>query len=308
MAQPRISARRVIITSLVVDISDVVLNAVVAFLSGSVVMLSETLQGAADLLTSGLLLFGLNRSHRRRGRNYHFGRGRELFFWVLMAGVIMFILTGTLSVYFGAQRLLHPETITHLWLAYATLIVALLSNGYALSLSLRRLHGAQIGPHLWQHLRHSSLVETKATLILDLLGTAASTTGLIALIVYGLTGKSQVDGLGSITIGLFTAVLATALIISVKDLLVGRSATDEIEDRIRDAALEIKSVKRVLDLRTMYLGSEQLLVNIEVHMDGGLETRQIEVLIDEIKDRIRKRAPIVSHVQVELETPLIREP
>jgi len=98
------------------------------------------------------------------------------------------------------------------------------------------------------------------------------------------------------------------LISSVKDLLVGRSATSDIEDRIRQAALEVEGVKRVLDLRTMYLGSERLLVNLEVYMEGGLETRQIEGLIDEIKRRVKKRAPIVHHIQVELETPVIREP
>jgi divalent metal cation (Fe/Co/Zn/Cd) transporter len=58
----------------------------------------------------------------------------------------------------------------------------------------------------------------------------------------------------------------------------------------------------------MYLGSEQLLVNIEVHMQGGLETQEIEQLIDEVKRHIKRRAPIVGHIQVELETPIIREP
>lgn len=293
-------------TSLLVDLSDVGLNAVVAFLSGSVVMLSEALQGAADLLTSGLLLFGLQRSQRRSNRNFRFGHGRELFFWVLMAGVAMFILTGTLSVYLGVQRLFHPEPLGSLWLTYPVLGFGLVSNSYALSLSLRRLKGSLSGPKLWQHLRHSSLVETKATFILDLLGTLASFSALVALTICGITGDSQFDAIGSIIIGLMTAVFAVGLIISVKDLLVGRSATSDIEERIREAALEVSAVKRVLDLRTMYLGSEQLLVNIEVHMEGGLETKQIEKLIDQVKQRIKHRAPIVSHIQVELETPTIR--
>ena len=120
-------------------------------------------------------------------------------------------------------------------------------------------------------------------------------------------GNASFDGIGSVGIGIATAVLAVVLISSVKDLLVGRSATSDIEDRIREAALEVDEVQRVLDLRTMYLGSERLLVNLEVHMQGGLETRQIEILIDEIKHRVKKRAPIVSHIQVELETPTIRE-
>jgi len=144
--------------------------------------------------------------------------------------------------------------------------------------------------------------------VLDLLGTTAAVFGFVALGLYALTGDSRFDGAGSVAIGLVTAVLSIMLISSVKDLLVGRSATSDIEDRIRQAALEVEGVKRVLDLRTMYLGSVRLLVNLEVYMEGGLETRQIEGLIDEIKRRVKKRAPIVHHIQVELETPVIREP
>lgn len=304
----KISARRVIITSFLVDLSDVVFNLGVAALTGSVVMLAETMQGAADLLTSALLVVGLQRAGRRASKEYRFGHGRELFFWVLMGGVIMFILTATLSVWFGITRVWRPAPIEHVWLTFLALAVGGATNVYALSLSLQRLKGAHVGPRSWHRFRHSSMVETKTTLVLDLLGTTAAVFGFVALGLYVLTGDSRFDGAGSVAIGLVTAVLSIMLISSVKDLLVGRSATSDIEDRIRQAALEVEGVKRVLDLRTMYLGSERLLVNLEVYMEGGLETRQIEGLIDEIKRRVKKRAPIVHHIQVELETPVIREP
>lgn len=277
-------------------------------MSGSVVMLAEVLQGAADLITSSLLLLGLRRSERRANRHYRFGHGRELFFWVLMAGMAMLVLTATLSVWFGLQRVLHPDPIDHIWLAYGALTVGFITNVYALRVSIRRLRGAHVGPNVWQRFRHSSLIETKATLVLDLLGSVSALVGFMALAAYELTGYSAFDGIGSIIIGLATAVLAAMLISAVKDLLVGRSATTDIELAIRKAALEVDGVDRVLDLRTMYLGSERLLVNLEVHLRGGLETRQIEQLIDEIKRHIKRRAPIVHHIQVELETPSIHEP
>ena len=271
-------------------------------------MLAEALQGGADLLTSSLLWLGIHRAGKRASRQYRFGHGRELFFWVLMAGVAMFMLTATLSALFGIERIIHPEMIHNTWLTYVALVIGLATNGYALSLSLSRLHGAHVGPRLWQHFRHSSMVETKATLVLDLLGSISAIFGLTAIGLYQITGIDQFDGVGALAIGVATAVLAVMLISSVKDLLVGRSATTDIENRIRKAVLEVKEVQKVLDLRTMYVGSERLLVNLEVHMQGGLETRQIEELIDEIKRRVKRRAPIVSHIQVELETPSIREP
>lgn len=50
------------------------------------------------------------------------------------------------------------------------------------------------------------------------------------------------------------------------------------------------------------LDSERLLVNIDVHLKQNLTTREIEGLMDKIKQDIRKEVPEVKHIQVELET------
>src|SRR5262245_27484718 len=109
MKRINISARRVVTTCFAVDLYDVVLNLVTAILTGSVVVLTEALQGLADLLTSGLLWVGVQRSRRRANRAHRFGYGKELFFWILMAGVSMFVLTAGFSFYFGLRRFLNPE-------------------------------------------------------------------------------------------------------------------------------------------------------------------------------------------------------
>ena len=239
MTKHRISAERVVLTSFVVDLTDILFNVIVAVLSGSVVMLSQALQGGADLLTSTLLLIGLERSRRRASHAYSFGHGREIFFWVVMAGVSMFVLTGTLSVYFGIQRILSPEPIANLGWSFTALVVGLLTNGYAFLLSYRRLQESEGSDQFWTIFRQSSLIETKATLILDLMGTLASVFGLFALGFYQLTGNLQFDGVGAVLIGLSTAILAVGLVTSAKDLLVGRSAAPDVEARIRQAAAEI---------------------------------------------------------------------
>ena len=84
----RVSARQVVLTSFVVDLSDVILNCIITIMSGSVVMLSQAIQGAADLLTSGFLLLGLQRSKRRANRDNRFGYGRELYFWSFLSASV----------------------------------------------------------------------------------------------------------------------------------------------------------------------------------------------------------------------------
>lgn len=299
----KISARRVVWTSFAIDISDLVLNIVVAALSGSVVILSQALQGGADLLTSGLLVVGIRKSRRRRNQQYHFGYGRELFFWILMAGLSMLAGTASLSLYFGIHRLLTPETIRYLPIAYAVLAIGLVTNSYGFMLSLRRMKGPVVAPHFWHRMAHSSLVETKATLALDAMGSLAALLGLGSLAIYQITGDYRFDGLGAILVGALTAVFAVLLIIDVKEILVGRAAAPATEERIRRAVLSVPGVQQLLDLRTMVLGTERLLVNLEVHLDQTLTTPEIERLMDTIRAALKAQVPSVHFIQIELETP-----
>ena len=167
----------------------------------------------------------------------------------------------------------------------------------------RLLRNRSIGLVIRIFLR-SSLIETKTTFILDLMGVSASILGIITLFVYKFTGDYRYDGLGAILIGVVLAVFSFILLLGIVDLIIGRSASVEVEDRIRLAALRTPQVRKVLGLKTLHIGLERLLVNLDVHLKHDLTTRHIEELIDKIKEDIKKEVPEVKHIQVELETPL----
>jgi cation diffusion facilitator family transporter len=301
--KPNITARKVIVASFAVDTLDIVFAVGVAYATGSVIMLTEALEGISDLISSGLLWIGLKRSQRHDDRTHPFGYGREIYFWTLLAALIMFGVTSTVSIYFGWQRFLHPKAIDNIILAQIVLLIAFFSNGYAFYLSYKRLLKKRNFRQIIRIFYRSSLIETKTTFILDLMGTVASLLGTIALGIYILTGDMRFDGLGAILIGITLAFLAFLLLMGIRDLLVGRSASIETEAKIKKAALKIEEVKEVLDLKTLHVGSEKLLVNLEVNMESHLSTRELEELIDRIKERIQIEVPSVKYIQVELETP-----
>jgi cation diffusion facilitator family transporter len=306
MSQPatkKIKSKTVLLTSFFVDVSDVVISIVLAVASGSVVMLSEGLQGLADLLTSGLLLIGHRQSRRRANRQHRFGYGREVYFWTLMSGVGMFLITAVTSFFLGAQRFLYPEPIRYIGFTLLALLIGLITNSYAFSLSWRRLRAVHPGQSIVKTFIYSDLIEIKAAFMLDLMGTAAAFLGLVSIGVYSLTGNARFDGLGAMMVGVITAILSIFLMLEVKDLLIGKSASEDIEEKIRHAAKAVGDVKDVLDLRTMYIGSERLLVNMEVHVADDNTTDSIETIIDTIKRKVKQSVPAVKHIQVELETP-----
>jgi cation diffusion facilitator family transporter len=299
---PVISAKKVVWTSFLFNISDVFLGVVVTFLSGSVVMLSQALEGIADLISSGLLVFGLNRSRRKADATHPFGYGREMYFWTLISALIMLFITSTFITFFGWQKILHPEPLTNTYLTFIVLIFTSAVNGYALSLSYRRIVGNRSLTKIWKYFYHSSLIETKTAFVLDLMGTTASVVGLGAILLYVLTDDPRFDGYGAIAIGVILAFLAVFLLVAIKDFLVGKSVPLSTIEIIKNATHRITDVHSVQDLKAIHMGPDKILINIEINAKDDLTTNELEKVIDKVKDEIRKDLPSAGHIQVELES------
>jgi cation diffusion facilitator family transporter len=288
-----------------VDLLDVIINITVAILTGSVVMIAEAMEGLADLVAVGMMLFGYKRSKRHSNKKHPFGYGKEQYFWALMATFLIIGVTASLSFFFGLRAFLHPEPVENIVFALAVLFIAVCTNGYAFLLSYRKLAGRKSWRQFYKIFMESSEVAPKTTIILDAMGTLAALLGLIALVIYHLTGNERFDGIGAMSIGVMLVVFALLLIASTKGLVTGKSASPELEDKVNGAVLKIPEVHRVLDLRTMMLGPDKLLANVEVHLEDELTTDEIEKVIDKIKRQVRRDVPKEVHVNVEPETPPI---
>ncbi len=302
MAKQTYSDTNVVGTSLIVSVSDVLLNVLVGVLTGSTVVFAQSLQGISDLLTAAVLYTGVRRSKRKADKKHPLGYGREIFFWVLIAGVVMFIGTGFITLNLGIDQFTNPGEIDSVYIAFIMLTFGFLTNLYAFRKSVKRLRGRQ-RKNIWRVWRGSSLIETKATFIVDFLGTASAAIGLTALGLYALTGDVKFDGLGTMFVGITMMIAAVVLVLDVRDLIVGKAVPDNINRKIRSSAMSHKEVEEILDLRTLYLGSEKLLVLLEVHINDQMTTNQIEHLIDRIRAKIRKEIPQAYHLQIEVETP-----
>ena len=280
---PTPSIKRVLLTSFFVDLLDVSMNAIIAVLTGSVVMLAETFEGLADLCSAGLLLIGFKKSHRRANHLHPFGFGKEMYFWSTLAAFVMVGITATLSFSYGYREFQHPSAIHHAFVASAVLGVAIATNGYSFWLSARKLLDGKPFKELYKSFMASPHIAAKSTLVLDAMGALAAVFGLFALIMYQLTGNTQFDGIGAMLVSIVLAGSAFVLLVSIRSLVTGQSAPREMERRIRDAVREVPEVRHIVGMRTMLLGSDKLLVNIDVHLRDELTTDQVETVVEAVR-------------------------
>jgi cation diffusion facilitator family transporter len=271
---------------------------IIMLATGSVVMLAEAFEGLSDLVASGLLLIGLRLSKRRRNKKHPFGFGKSLFFWTLISAMVMLVSGAGLSIYFGVHRLLHPEEINKIYLAYGALLISIGTNGYALITSTRRLLEKEKLTHLYRKFLTTTHVETKNTFILDFTGTASAVVGLISLLLFQFGGIEDFDAIGAISIGVLIGVSSLLLIWGVREYLVGKSASPEAVLAIRNSVLGVKSVAKIVALETMYIGSERLLVHLDIALHLA-HPEDLGATVEEIKHQVRKDVPIVYSIQVE---------
>ena len=104
----KISSKRAVVTSFLVDLGDIALNVTAMIVTGSVVLLAEALEGGSDLVASGLLFVGLRISNKRANKKHPFGFGKALFSWTMLSAFVMLVFGAGLSFYFGLQRFLVP--------------------------------------------------------------------------------------------------------------------------------------------------------------------------------------------------------
>jgi cation diffusion facilitator family transporter len=294
----QISSQKAVWTSFLVDFGDITLNVMVMLATSSVVMLAEAVEGLSDLVASGLLLIGLRISKHRPNEKHPFGYGKALFFWTLISALIIFVFGAGLSIYFGVQRLLNPQELEKIGLAYGALCISIITNGYALSLSSRRLLGKEKIKKLFQLFLTTTHVETKNTFILDLTGTGSAVIGLISLLLYQFAGVQFFDAIGAILIGVFAGISSLLLIKGVKDYLIGKTASVEIEQHIKKATLTVSQVVGISSINTMYIGSEKLLVLLDVHVKKG-ENEDMNKIVNSIKHVVKKAVPIIYTIQIE---------
>ena len=128
-----------------------------------------------------------------------------------------------------------------------------------------------------------------------LLGLFLAVVGVTAAEI---TGNSRWDALGSIGIGILLGVIAIVLATEMKSLLIGESASSNLEDAIRTAMVDGTEVQRVIHLRTMHLGPEELLVAAKLEIDAP-SIPALARAIDAAEARGRAAVPIARVIYLE---------
>jgi cation diffusion facilitator family transporter len=273
----------------------------VAFaLTGSSAMLAESIHSVADSGNQVLLLVGGRRSLRRATPQHPFGYGRERYVYAFIVSVVLFCVGGVFALYEAYHKIMHPEPIEawH-WVPVAVLVVAIGLESLSFRTAIIETNKIR-GQASWvRFVRGSKTPELPVILLEDFAALIGLTFALFGVGMTLLTGNGVWDGVGTAAIGLLLVAVAMVLAVEMKSLIIGESATTEQTSAIERAIMDGPGVERVIHMRTVHLGPEELLVAVKVAVRHDETAAAIARGIDEMEIRIRAAVPIAKVIYIE---------
>jgi cation diffusion facilitator family transporter len=276
---------------------------IAAGISGSSAMLSEAVHSLVDTGNGFLLLLGLKRSKRPPDTAHPFGYGKEVYFWSLVVAMLIFAGGGGVSIYEGIKHLLHPAEMGDPTMSYIVLGLALLFEGFALTVAYREFRGAIGETPLWPAIKQAKDPTAFAVLLEDSAAMAGLLIALVGVWLGTTLGNPYFDGGASVLIGLVLMGVAVILAWESRGLLVGEAGSKEDIEAVRSAAVADDDVESVTGVRTMHVGPDQILATLEVRFRRGMRSAEIEAAVDRVEAAIRERVPQARFISVEAESP-----
>lgn len=289
---------KAILAALGANLGIAVIKFVAFAITGSTSMLAEGVHSVVDSGNQGLLLHG-GRSARRRATPEHpFGFGRERYVYGFLVALMLFSAGGLFALYEGVEKVRHPHHLDSPIVAVVVLLVAIGLEGFSLRTAVRESRELK-GADSWVgFIRHAKNPELPVVLLEDV----AALTGLVlALLGVGLaelTGDGVWDGVGTCAIGVLLVTVAVILVVETKSLLVGEAAGPGDLARI-EAGLLGEGVERVIHLRTMHLGPDELLVGAKVAIPAAARAADVARAIDAAEARVRAAVPAARVIYLE---------
>jgi len=291
---------KAIVAALLANMGIAVTKFVAYLLTFSSSMLAESIHSVADSGNQALLLLGGKRAERKPTPQHPFGYGRERYIYAFIVSIVLFSVGGLFALYEAWHKFSDPHPIDEWhWVPVLVLVVAIGLESFSFRTAIVESNRVR-GDASWiSFVRRAKAPELPVVLLEDLGALVGLIFALFGVGMTLITNDGEWDALGTAMIGVLLVAIAVILAIETKSLLLGEGATDEDTAAIADAIMAGPEVERIIHMKTLHLGPEELLVaaKIAVHHDDTAE--QIARGINAAEERVREAVPIARVIYLE---------
>ncbi len=300
---PSSEQRVAVTTALAANVAVAIAKLAAAAITGSSALIAESLHSVADSVNEVLLLVGARRSRQPADLRHPFGHARYRYVYAFVVSLTVFWLGGVLAVAQGVSRLAaHDSLVDPRW-AFAVLGVAAGLEGWSLRTSLRVARPAKGALSWWRLLQLTKAPEIIVVLLEDLGALVGICIALLGVSLTTITGQREWDAIAAIAIGVLLMSIGLVVNRETQSLLVGESAAVDVVTAIRQAIASTDGVAAVVDLRTIHVGPDDLVIAAGIVIDPSETAIGITRAIVEAGARARRAAPFRTVIYIEPRLP-----
>ena len=293
---------RAVLAAFAGNLAIAITKAIAAYLTGSGALVAETAHSIADSVNQILLYVGIRRSVQPPTERHPLGHGRERYFWALIVALFLFFGGGIFSIYEAYERFTHPQELGAVWVGFLVLGLSMVFETFSLSVAIREVRHAAHGSGIpvRRFLQQLSDPALRTVLYEDSAALAGLVTAIAGLGLTVLTGDHRFDALASAVIGVILIYVAYQLAWGARGLIIGEAPPEEVREALRAAIASEPGVDRVIDLRAVQMGTNQLLVLARVSVRDNIPAGDAERLLVRLRKRLQREHPEVMESYVEL--------
>jgi cation diffusion facilitator family transporter len=298
-------SRLAVVAAVVGNLIIAIIKFIAAFITGSSAMLSEGIHSVVDTGNGLLILLGLKDASRPADAEHPFGYGKSLYFWTNIVAISIFGIGGGMSVYEGITYVssVTPETeLGDPTVAYIVLGIALLVEGASFFIATRAFLRAKGDEGAWKYIKRSKDPSLYAVVFEDTAAMLGLVFAFLGIFLGHLFHNPYLDGVASIAIGLLLMSVAWFLASRTKGLLMGEGVTPEELVDIRRRVESDPAVQRAGSILTMYMGPQDLIINMGVCFKAGTTEQQMHDAIHRIEADLSSAYPETKRLYIAAES------
>ncbi|TDC82386.1 cation diffusion facilitator family transporter [Micromonospora sp. KC606] len=291
---------KAIVAALLANVGIAVTKFVAFLLTGSSSMLAESIHSVADSGNQGLLLIGGKRARRAATPQHPFGYGRERYVYAFIVSIVLFTVGGLFALYEAYHKWHEGGGITeYKAVPVVVLVVAIIMESFSFRTAIVESNHVR-GNQSWVHfVRRAKAPELPVVLLEDLGALVGLIFALFGVSMTLITGDGMWDALGTAMIGVLLVAIAVILAIETKSLLLGEGAEPADVAAIEKAVTEGPEVERIIHMKTLYLGPDELMVAAKIGVPPCDSTEKLARDINTVEARVRQAVPIARVIYLE---------
>jgi len=281
-------ANRVSVMTIIVNLVFTILQFIAGIMAQSAAMISSAVHTLSDLLTTFIVIIGVNMAGKNPDEDHQYGHER----FECTASISLALILGLTGVgigWSGISSIMSGEfkdkipgftggTIA-LGVAFATIAVKEWMYWYT-RIAAKKINSGALMADAWHHRS-------------DALATAGAFIGILGAMM----GFPILDSVASLIICLFIIKAAYDVFTDAIDKMVDKSCDEKTHFEIESIVRAQPGVEGVDWIKTRMFGSK-IYVDIEITAYGDLTLTQAHNIAEDVHDAVEKHFPLVKHCMV----------